>query len=197
MAKKWKIAFFALLGINVLVILSLVGMYNYYFPESNIPEKQRELRQPATGSPTFSILMDKDKLTSVLNNELDKYSDKQENIDYRVRLDELASFQGFVTIFNRKIDFFLKFEPEVLPNGDLILREESFQFGLLELPSDKVLGFLKKRSSLPEEITIDPDKGTIHIAVSNLELKNGMRLMAKEFNLKKNKIIFDAYYPLD
>ncbi|MFP3361021.1 DUF2140 family protein, partial [Planococcus sp. SIMBA_143] len=83
---------------------------------------------------------------------------------------------GYVTIFDRKVDFFLKFEPQVQPNGDLLLKEKSFQIGLLELPSDKVLSFIKKQASLPPEITIDSDKGTIYMAVSELELKNDMKL---------------------
>ncbi|WP_347552361.1 YpmS family protein [Pseudalkalibacillus hwajinpoensis] len=194
---RWKAAFLILLAAVILLFAGIVGFYQYYFPESEIAKLSDESSSEETFETTFSIQMKKDELNEIINRELEKYSEEQENIGYSVNLDELATFQGYVTIFDRKVDFFLKFEPQVQPNGDLLLKEESFQIGLLELPSDKVLSFIKKQASLPPEITIDADEGTIYMAVSDLELKNDMKLRARSFDLPNDEIIFDAYYPIN
>ncbi|TKD68686.1 YpmS family protein [Pseudalkalibacillus hwajinpoensis] len=193
---RWKTAFILLFATVILILAGVIGFYQYYFPESEIAKLSNERNKEESFETTFSIQMKKDELNETINRELEKYSQKQENIGYSVNLNELATFQGYVTIFDRKVDFFLKFEPQVQPNGDLLLKEKSFQIGLLELPSDKVLSFIKKQASLPPEITIDSDKGTIYIAVSDLELKNDMKLKARSFDLPNDKIIFDAYYPI-
>lgn len=193
---RWQTAFVALVSVIIILVVVLVGSYHYYFPESEfarIPDQTTE--KPF--ETTFSIQMKKDQLNEIINRELEEYSKKQENIGYSVNLNELATFQGYITIFDRKVDFFLKFEPQVQPNGDLLLKERAFQIGILELPSDKVLSFIKKQASLPPEITIDADEGTIYMAVSDLELKNGMKLRAKSFDLPNDRIVFDAYYPIN
>ncbi|WP_273852522.1 YpmS family protein [Guptibacillus spartinae] len=194
---RWKAAFLILLAAVILIFAGVVGFYQYYFPESEIAKLSNDKNTKEPFETTFSIQMKKDELNEIINQELEKYSEKQKNIGYSVNLDELATFQGYVTIFDRKVDFFLKFEPQVQPNGDLLLKEKSFQIGLLELPSDKVLSFIKKQASLPPEITIDSDEGTIYMAVSELELKNDMKLKAKSFDLPNDEIIFDAYYPIN
>ena len=194
---RWKTAFIILFAAVILTLAGVVGFYQYYFPESEIAKLSNERNKEESFETTFSIQMKKDELNETINRELEKYSDKQENIGYSVNLNELATFQGYVTIFDRKVDFFLKFEPQVQPNGDLLLKEKSFQIGLFELPSDKVLSFIKKQASLPPEITIDSDEGTIYMAVSDLELKNDMRLKARSFDLPNDEIIFDAYYPIN
>ncbi|MGA9287382.1 MAG: YpmS family protein [Anaerobacillus sp.] len=194
---RWKAAFIILFAAVILIFAGMIGFYQYYFPESEIAKLSNERSAEESFETTFSIQMKKDELNEIINRELEKYSKKQENIGYSVNLDELATFQGYVTIFNRKVDFFLKFEPQVQPNGDLLLKEKSFQIGLLALPSDKVLSFIKKQASLPPEITIDSDKGTIYMAVSDLDLKNDMKLKARSFDLPNDEIIFDAYYPIN
>ncbi|WP_270182433.1 YpmS family protein [Alkalihalobacillus sp. CinArs1] len=194
---KWRTAFIALASVVLIVIVVLIGSYHYYFPESEFARIPDQTSEEESFETTFSIQMKKDQLNEIINNELEKYSEKQENLGYSVNLNELATFQGYLTIFDRKVDFFLKFEPQVQPNGDLLLKEKAFQIGILELPSDKVLSFIKKQASLPPEITIDADEGTIYMAVSDLELKNGMKLRAQSFDLPNDQIIFDAYYPIN
>ncbi|WP_377891434.1 YpmS family protein [Alkalihalobacillus sp. R86527] len=194
---KWRTAFIALASVVFIVVVAIVGFYHYYFPESEFARIPDTTAEEESFETTFSIQMKKDQLNEIINNELEKYSDKQENLGYSVSLDELATFQGYITLFNRKVDFFLKFEPQVRPNGDLLLQEKAFQIGILELPSDKVLSFIKKQASLPPEITIDAEEGTIYMAVSDLELKNGMKLRAQSFDLPNDQIIFDAYYPIN
>lgn len=191
MVKRWKIAFYSVFIVFFAFIMTLAGLFYVYL--SPVDESELKLdEQQDTGQPMFTVSSSKQQLTRLINQQLQGYEQKK-NLHLRVDLQNEIILDGALSIFGSDIAFEMRFKPVAQENGDLILKEESFQLGKVLLPQDKVLEFIKKGTSLPDWVQVLPDKERIYIALTEIKLEDQFYLKAKDINLGKNIIQFSVY----
>src|SRR5699024_10485492 len=60
---------------------------------------------------------------------------------YDVYLDEVVHLEGELPVFSTSIPLYIKLQPNVQDNGDIILKQKSIKLGLLRLPNEKILEY--------------------------------------------------------
>jgi uncharacterized protein YpmS len=193
MRNFWKIAFFSLLAVIIAAITSILLLINMKLPDLEEIERSQS-KGILSGNPVFTIQAKKANLNQLIDEQLEPVKNKDQSIRYTVLLKDHVIFQGSISIFNRELDFSMLLDPEVQENGDLLLKQQSFQIGFLKVPSDEVLRFLQKSASLPEWVIVQPKKESVYVALTELEFKENMSIKAKTIDLKNDNIVFEVYY---
>ncbi|WLD94073.1 YpmS family protein [Alkalihalobacillus sp. AL-G] len=190
MKNKWKSAFFILLVIMVIVPIIVVSLIFFDDGYNNGSTNFG----PIEGEPIFTIESSKEQLNYLIKEQLVKLKSGSTKFNYDVRLRDKVTVNGYFTFFSDQIEFSMDFEPEVLENGNLLLKEESIRLGALSLPGDKILEFIKGSTDLPEWVEIDDNKETILVKLTEIELRDHLFLKAESFDLENDEIRFKMYY---
>jgi uncharacterized protein YpmS len=162
--------------------------------ERPLKEIRTELNGEGAKVP-FLIRSQKDTLSDLINHYLEEETD-QENLQYRIELEEFVYVYGAIKAFNKDIDMTLILEPKVELDGNMQLLVKELSIGQLKLPVSYVLKYMKTYYELPSYVNIDPGKKVIDIHLDELTLKNGLSAKAESFNLKNDDITFTLYVPL-
>ncbi|WP_349409589.1 YpmS family protein [Pseudalkalibacillus sp. SCS-8] len=191
MNKRWKSAFFILLTIMIIVPIVVVALI---FAENDSIDDITQ-QKPKQGKPIFDIESSKEQLNFLIKEQLEQLkSDKNSKFDYHVRLKDNVQVTGYFTFFSNKVDFTMDFEPQVLENGNLLLKEESIKLGALKLPGEKILEFIKGSTKLPPWVEIDDEEETILVKLPEYKFQDQLFLKAESFDLEKDNIRFKVYY---
>lgn len=189
MRNKWKAAFFLLLLITVAIPATVIillftdpkgGHLDRSALDSDIRDNQKLL----------SIHTEKEQVEDLLNKELKK---KAPNVNVYVNLRDEAVLNGSFVAFNQELPYQITFEPEVMDNGDLLLKEKDIQVGRFPLPGDEVFKLLKNTVKFPEWVDVYPADESILMRVTEMPTKPGYAVKTEEFDLKKNSIKFGVY----
>lgn len=186
--QRWKLAFFSLLVINILIVLVLT-----YF--IFVPGNEEPLTKPKIGENVkFKIDTNKNDLTRLINHYIQKEG-LNGPIDYSVQLKDEVELHGIIQLFSQDVQLKMTFEPKALENGDLILKQKSILIGDLKLPVSYVMRFIQKSYKLPEWVSFQPNKKIVYVALQKMQMKNGMTVRAKKFDLKEDAISFTIQIP--
>ncbi|MCT2538220.1 YpmS family protein [Aquibacillus koreensis] len=191
--KQWKLLFLTLLGLNICVFISLLLLI--FFPTSSdeiIPEKEYIEEEPGA---EFTVQSSKQNLNELVNGYVDKLLKDDDGNKYSVILDEDVQLIGSIKAFNTDVPISIRLEPIVQDNGDLILKQKEISLGLLQLPNERVLSYLKKSLPTPEWVTINPKEENIYVEVTKMEMKSNFRVRVQQFNLADDKISFRIKVP--
>jgi uncharacterized protein YpmS len=189
MRNKWKAAFFTLLLFILLIpaaVLFLlfkdpgVGSLDRSMLDSDIRDNQKLL----------SIHTEKEQVEDLLNKELRK---KAPDVNVYVNLRDEAVLNGSFVAFNQELPYQITFEPEVMDNGDLLLKEKDMQVGRFPLPGDEVFTLIKNTIDFPEWVDVYPADESILMRVTEMPTKPGYAVKAEEFDLKKDSIKLGVY----
>jgi uncharacterized protein YpmS len=191
MKNKWKIAFFSLL---VLVIIIPILLFQTLLPESNGFQEEEARSVERGGEPVFSIASTKQQLNFLIKDQLEQLKQGREDIDYTVMLTDEVVVDGYLTFFGRQVGFQMVFEPVVLENGNLLFREKVIRLGMLNLPGDKILEFIEGSTALPQWVNINSNEEEIMLSLTEIEFRDNMYVRAKSFNLEEDNIRFQVYY---
>ena len=116
-------------------------------------------------------------------------------VDYRIFLTEAVELYGMVEVFATAIDFKMTFEPEVVEDGNLLLKQKSMSLGGLPIPVEYVLKFIKDYYPVPDWVEIDPANRAVHVGLMDMETKSGMKIAAEKFDLRNDEIRFKILFP--
>lgn len=188
---KWKLFFLGLASLNFMFILT-AGVF--LFLPNEEASKGNKLEN-TKGDIPFLISTDKKSLTKLVNHYLEKETD-QENLQYKVVLEEDVKVYGSIKAFNKDVDMALVMEPKVKTNGNMQLLVKELSIGQLKLPASYVLKYMNTYYNLPSYVVIDPSNREIDININELKLKNGLSARAESFHLEKDDITFTLYVPL-
>lgn len=189
MRNKWKAAFFTLLLLILLIpaaVLFLLfkdpggGSLDRSMLDSDIRDNQKLL----------SIHTEKEQVEDLLNKELRK---KAPDVNVYVNLRDEAVLNGSFVAFNQELPYQITFEPEVMDNGDLLLKEKDMQVGRFPLPGDEVFTLIKNTIDFPEWVDVYPADESILMRVTEMPTKPGYAVKAEEFDLKKDSIKLGVY----
>lgn len=183
---NWKTLFLSLAGINVCLLL--IFLIFIIWPVSEGGASITELFEEELGS-EFTIQSSKQNLNDLVNTYIDKRF-KDTDDKYSINMNENVHFTGSIEAFKTDIPVSIILEPSVEENGDLVLYPTEMSLGLLQLPQQKILEYVKKELKTPDWIEIDPKKQRIYIAVTQIKMKNNINVKVQHFDLKQDKISF-------
>lgn len=191
MKNKWKRLFLFLLGIDLLVVVSIISLI--MIPSTT---NERISRQEPTGdNVSFHVKSNKNDLNQIINYYLKKET-ADSPIDYHVHLGNEVELYGVLPIFSENLNMKLTFEPEALSNGDLVLKQKALSIGSLHLPVSYVLQYISENYKLPEGVVIQPNDKLIYINMQQLKLKSDLKIKVNKFDLKKDDIAFTILVPV-
>lgn len=187
---KWKAMFLGLAAINLLVIIIVLVMVG-------LPPKQ-DMSSPGDDwireETEFTIISTKKDLNQLMNSYLDDLS-KKKNMEYSVSLEDDVMLQGTILAFGKEVSLTMTFEPVVQKNGDLLLKQKAIKLGRLQLPSKKVLDYLRDNYELPEWVQVEPKKEQVYVALTEMKTKSNFKVKVEKFNPEKNQFAFKITVP--
>src|SRR5699024_3393115 len=78
---------------------------------------------------------------------------------------------------------------------ELVLEQKSISVGKLKLPNKKIMQYLKKYLPVPEWVIIQPDKESVYVKVSEMNIKSNFEVGVQRFDLDDNVIAFRIKVP--
>lgn len=189
--RKWKKLFLLLIGINILVIVTLLIIINLPSVDDDYIAKNIKYDEYVP----FNIQTNKQDLNQVINHYLDEEG-LTGGIDYQVILNEEVELYGSLSVFSQDVQMKLAFEPKALENGDIVLQQKSISVGQLQLPVSRVLKFVADKYKLPKWVVIQPNEERIYVSLQNMKLKSDVKVKVDEFNLKNDDIRFTLMVPV-
>ncbi|MDC3418643.1 YpmS family protein [Aquibacillus salsiterrae] len=190
-SRNWKVFFLALLGINMFLLFLALIFVLWPVSEGEVPDK--EFIEEESGA-EFTVQSSKENLSELVNAYIDKLL-KGKAQDFAVDFSENVHLMGSIEAFQTDIPISITLEPDVQENGDIILHQKKISIGLLDLPNQKVLQYLKKSLPVPEWVVINPKEENIYIAVTQMKIKSNFKVKVQQFDLKKNNISFRIKVP--
>lgn len=139
----------------------------------------------------FLLSMNKEQVNKLINKYLSEFLDN-ETIKYGFILEERALFTGQYKIFDEEVSFYLYFEPNVLEDGNVLLKAKSLSIGTLEIPISTIMSYIKNNYSLPEWVVVDAENESITLNLDKITFNN-MAFKAKQINLLEDKIIAEVF----
>ncbi|MCM3732859.1 YpmS family protein [Fictibacillus nanhaiensis] len=189
MRNKWKAAFIVLLILTLAIPAAVVALL-FTDPNGGHLDRSKLSSDLRANQKLLSIHTEKEQVEDLLNKELKK---KAPNVNVYVNLRDEAVLNGSFVAFNQELPYQITFEPEVMDNGDLLLKEKDIQVGRFPLPGDEVFTLLKKTIEFPEWVEVYPNDESILMKVTEMPTKPGYAVKTEEFDLKKNSIKFGVY----
>lgn len=189
---KWKGLFLGLLAINLIAACILI-----YWTTRPIKDED-SLNKLATNDEKVEIpfTSNKEDLNRIINYYIEEES-SDSPIKYEVLLKESLELYGTLSAFGRNVEIKVLFEPVTLENGDLLLKHEAIQIGGMSLPATFVLNYINEKYDTPEWVMIQPKEKTIYLALSQMDLKSGITVKAKAFDLKNDDIELSLLVPVE
>jgi uncharacterized protein YpmS len=192
MKNKWKVAFIALSGALIIVAVIILMMVFAPIKDDELPDNKSDNNSEVG----FDVRSNKHDLNLIIEHYIEEEGLKGP-VDYDVQLKDDVELHGSVPVFTSNIDFELKFEPQALKNGNILLKQKSISVGSLNLPVSYVLKVIRDSYNFPEWVKIQPNDELIYVSLQDMELKSDIRVRAKEFDLEKDNIRFRLLVPVD
>ncbi|MFU0789462.1 MAG: DUF2140 domain-containing protein [Virgibacillus proomii] len=189
--RKWKQWFIALLSLNI--ILFLLFLIFIFWPVSEVDYPDPSAK-PNSESSEFVVRTTKENLNELVNAYIDQLLEGT-NHRYRVELGEDVHLIGELPVFSSTVPLSVHLEPFVQENGDIILKQRSISIGLLALPNQKIMEYIKKYLPMPEWVIVNPKKEEIYLAVTDIKLKSNFQIEVEHIDLEANNIAFKFRVP--
>ncbi|MFC0561785.1 YpmS family protein [Halalkalibacter alkalisediminis] len=185
-ANKWKIAFFTLSGLVLLLVITVVLLFYKHFPE--VSEDHFIQQSPSMDEATFTIQTNKGRLNSLIASRIEQTPSE---ISYMVELQEdKVQFRSAFRVLGQEIPVTVNFLPEVVANGDLLLKVETFSLGLLSLPVEQVLQLISGWIDFADWVVTYPVDRLVEIKVTEIRVneKDTMHFRFTRFDLEQDII---------
>lgn len=181
----WKGAFLLLLAANLGLALVLSG---------RLLERREDdlaISQSADGIDltlgTFTT--NREQLNQTLATYLEDYQSQE--FSYQVLVgNQTILFEGAYKFLGYQVPLYLYLTPYPLEDGTLRLSVESFSVGTLPLPAREVLQYIKSSYDLPDFVTVQPKKETIHLNLRAIDNKERIYVKAQTIDLLNDRIVF-------
>ncbi|WNB91449.1 YpmS family protein [Bacillus sp. NEB1478] len=187
--RKWKAAFFLLLIITLAIPATILYLL-FADPEGGHLDRDQLNAGDLKNKKLLSVHTEKEQVEDLINKELKK---KAPNVNAYVNFKDDIVLKGSFVVFKQELPYQINFEPEVMENGDLLLKEKDLQVGRFPLPGDEVFSLLQNAINFPEWVDVYPADESILMRVTDMKAQKGYEVKTEEFDLKKNSIQFGVY----
>lgn len=188
---KWKRLFYSLLLLNILILISIIALVFWPVPGADTPSTEKENSQLSS---EFVVRTTKENLNQLVNAYIGKLL-KGTNHHYNISLDNDVHLLGELPVFSSTVPLSVHFEPFVQDNGDVILEQKSISVGLLELPNQKIMEYMKKYLPMPKWVTVNPKEEEIYVAVTDMAIRSNFHVSVEHIDLEANNLAFKIKIP--
>lgn len=187
---RWKVSFFLLAGSVLAVIVYLFILIGSTTESEPIPQA-KEL----TGvNNTLTVRATKKDFEGIANTFIRKAM-KDEPLPVTIHVDDDVILSSELVVFSYKLPVKMYFDPHVLEDGNLLLKQSKLELGALDLPPSTVLKVLKDSVDLPPWMIVRSKEEEIFIDLSDLPISSDLKVKAKEVNLKEDEILLEIIIP--
>jgi uncharacterized protein YpmS len=182
--KKWRLAFFALLAVNV---LALIGFFFYVTtPASNYSVLGAVQRNQIKGN-SLTVRTTKKDFEGIANTYIRREMADQP-IPLTLSIDETVNLSTELTVFSQTLPILLEFDPFVQKDGNLLLKQRSVEIGMLAIPPESALKLLRDSVEVPDFMEVRPKQEEILLRLTDIPLEDGIFVRAESFNLEEDDI---------
>lgn len=189
---RWKISFFLLAGIVAAAIVYLFILIGTTADSDPIPPAKENTK----ASHTLTVSSTKEDFEGIANTFLQRAM-KNEPLPVTIRVEDDIMLTSELTVFSYTLPVTMHFNPNVLEDGNILLKQSSLELGQLNLPPSTVLKVLRDSVKLPEWMLVRPKEEEIFIDLSDLQISGDIQVKAKEFNLAEDEILLEIIIPED
>ncbi|EMR06770.1 hypothetical protein C772_01298 [Bhargavaea cecembensis DSE10] len=187
---KWKIAFFLLAALIVTGVLVFVFWISRPVDGTPLPEAA-----PA-GSEVdrLTVTATRDDLEGIANTYI-RQAINNDRIPVTLEFEDDVLLVSELTVFAVQLPVMMHFEPVVLEDGNLSLKQKSVEVGNLTIPPSTILKLLGDTVGLPAWMVVRPKEEELFIDLSRLPVSGGIQVRAKEINLPQDEIELEILIP--
>ncbi|KYG58807.1 YpmS family protein [Planococcus maritimus] len=182
--KKWRLAFFVLVVLNLLAIIGLLLFITT--PSDDFKAYQAETSPPPEGN-TVVVNTTKADFEGIANTYIADAMEGQP-IPLRLSVTDNVSLSTELTVFGVTLPILLTFDPVVLPDGNLLLEQRSVEVGQLDIPPESALKLLRDSVDLPEFMEVMPKDEEVLLSLTDIPINGGVSVRATSFDLEEDDI---------
>lgn len=187
---RWKIAFLGLVGLIVVGIVALVIFIESPGDSDPLPITER---LAGKGS-VLSVKASRNDLEALANTFIGKAM-KSDPLPVTMNFEDDVILRSELIAFTIKVPINMHFDPVVLNDGNLLLKQTSMEIGPLDIPPATVLKLLRDSIKLPEWMIVRPKEEEIFINLAELPVSGNLQVRAKTLNLAEDDIVFEVTIP--
>lgn len=184
MVKIWRLAFFVLLGLNLLALLA-------FFIFLTTPAKGHSLASAnsveSLDGNSVILNVTKSDFEGIANTYIQQEMDNSP-IPLTLAVNGDVSLSTELEIFSVALPILLRFDPYVQEDGNLLLVQKSVEVGMLDIPPESALKLLRDSVDLPEFMDVLPAEEQVLLKLTEIPLDGGISVQATSFNLKEDDI---------
>lgn len=192
MVNFWKVAFFILAGLIVSGVIAVVMFLESPGDSDPLPP----LNQYTPKGSVLSVKATRNDLEALANNYIRKAM-KGESLPVTMTVKDDVMLHSELTAFGITFPLVMHFDPVVLEDGNLMLKQTSMEIADLNLPPSTVLMVLRDSVKLPEWMIVRPKEEEIFIQLSELEIAGNLQVRAKTVDLANDNIVLEVTIPID
>lgn len=189
---KWKIAFFVLLFILILVggiIYWKVFAVSASAPIEETPLNMEEKR-------TLQVQTTREDFEAIANTYMQRAIPKDTPVDVDLRVEDEIILSGEVPFFTSLIPVSLYFYPVPTEEGNLMLNQTKLEVGRLNVSPRAVLKVIRDTESLPKWMEVQPKEERIFINLNRIPFANGIEVRVNNIDLPNDHIQLDVAVPV-
>lgn len=190
---RWKRYFYYLLTVNGIFII-IIGSLLFWPTSTNLEDRNNNIKEKSGSE--FLVRTTKTHLNELINAYIDQKLNGKD-YHYQVALGEDVMVQGEVPMFSTTVPLTIHFDPYVLEDGNIVLKQKSISIGRLSLPNKQVMRYVYRLLSLPDWVQIYPEFEEIYIAITKMDFKSNFQLYVEQFDLPGNDLAFTIKVPYE
>ncbi len=187
---RWKAAFFILAGVILAAIAYLFILIGTSAESDALPKAKEQVGEVNY----LTVNATKEDFEGIANTYIQKAL-KKEPLPVTLEVADDITLSSELTVFSKTIPVVMHFDPVVLEDGNLMLKQSSVEIGPLNIPPSTILKVLADSVNLPEWMIVRPKEEELFIDLSGLPISGDLQVKAKEFNLDKDEIILEIMIP--
>ncbi|MDN7241032.1 YpmS family protein [Planococcus sp. N028] len=182
--KKWRLAFLGLLAFNIAAVIGFFFLITT--PAEDYSAYEAVKRDQIEGN-SLMVRTTKADFEGIAN----KYIQKEmanSPIPLTLTVDEEVNLSTELVVFSQGLPILLKFDPFVQEDGNLLLKQQSVEIGMLDIPPESALKLLRDSVALPDFMEVNPAREEVLLKLTDIPLENGISVRATSFDLEKDDI---------
>ena len=187
---RWKIGFFALAGLIAAALAYIIILFGIHAESEPLPKAKKTVQS----ANHLTVKATKEDFEGIANTYIQKAIDK-EPLPVKLEVAEDITLTSELTVFSYTVPVIMHFDPIVLDDGNLMLKQSTVEIGNLNLPPATILKVLKDSIELPSWMIVRPKEEEVFIDLNALPISGDLKVKAKEFNLDKDEIILEITIP--
>ncbi|MBP1969751.1 uncharacterized protein YpmS [Virgibacillus natechei] len=188
---KWKRLFYGLLIFNIAFLLIITALIFWPVSQTTYPSSDQQDEQESS---EFTVRTTKENLNDLVNAYIDQALVNTSH-QYSISFEEDVELVGELPVFSTTVPLSAHLEPIVQDNGDLVLELRSISLGLLELPNQRIMGYMETHLPMPEWVSINPQDEEIYVAVTDIDVRSNFEVSVENLDLEANNLAFNIRIP--